>query len=51
MAADGPVPDALAVLSGYMQWHWQAPFGASRFSAAADRVPQILDTRQKIKNF
>ena len=29
----------------------QAPFGASGFSAAAGGEPQILEMRQKIKNF
>ena len=51
MAADGPVPDALAFLAGFMQWHGQAPFGASAFSAAEGREPQILGVEQKIKNF
>ncbi len=27
VAADGPAPDALAVLAGFTRWHWQAPFG------------------------
>ena len=34
-----------------MFWHWQAPFGASGFCIAAGSEPQILDMRQKIKNF
>ena len=51
MAADGPVPDALAFLEGFMQWHRQAPFGASAFFIASDREVQILGVEQKIKNF
>ncbi len=27
MAADGPAPDALALLADFTLWHWQAPFG------------------------
>ena len=30
VAADGPAPDALALLAGFRQWHWQAPFGDFR---------------------
>ena len=27
---DGPAPDALALLEGFTQWGWQAPFGGFR---------------------
>ncbi len=45
------MPDALAFLACVMQWHGQAPFGASRFFIAQGGEPQILCIRQNTKNF
>ncbi len=43
------MPDALAFLTGFMQWHWQAPFGASRFFMRQTVSPKSWVSGRKLR--